>query len=553
MKKILSLFVCSCSVFSAWAQLNNTVEVTNEVKPVVTDVKKVEVKTQAAETQVKHYTMQYAMESQPTTNYAEEPMGDYATEEVIKGNKKGYVHLGGGTQGRLDGRASYQFALTEDDVLGVNLMLQGFNGRVRDNGTFGVKDWHSRDYRNRAAIKFNHHIERGVDVYARGAFENHLFNYMGGTDFTDKQHNVLGTLDFGLMPYQIENFTIGAKGGVDFFSQNYQTTLTEKLGETLVHLDMEGTYKVADQHKVGLVLGFFNSSYGNAELEGITRLRLSPHYLYVGDQLNVQVGFFASTSGNVGPDAGVSYRFDKQNEMYVKACSYETDNTFQRYSREHPYFAFVSNVAQNDNGIVKMEAEYHQIDVCVGYRFSNIGGFCGDLNAGLDMVKNKSGMEWMSNSQNGRYMPWVEFAKRRNFYINADFSYAYSDLVKVEAKNQINMVGSKDGDEWVSGSYTKPLFLMDWTADAKVMKGLYMGMDWELAIYDEPTIDQVLGPAYNRPNTLNLGASIRYTLPVKLPCTLFVRGDNLLDRKYDRYWGYRQTGVNVLGGLAMSF
>jgi outer membrane receptor protein involved in Fe transport len=52
---------------------------------------------------------------------------------------------------------------------------------------------------------------------------------------------------------------------------------------------------------------------------------------------------------------------------------------------------------------------------------------------------------------------------------------------------------------------------------------------------------------------LNMGASIRYTLPVKLPCTLFVKGDNLFDRKYDRYWGYRQMGVNVLGGLALSF
>ncbi|MDE5999150.1 MAG: hypothetical protein K2H04_03640, partial [Bacteroidaceae bacterium] len=75
----------------------------------------------------------------------------------------------------------------------------------------------------------------------------------------------------------------------------------------------------------------------------------------------------------------------------------------------------------------------------------------------------------------------------------------------------------------------------------------------EFAIYDEPSFDQGLVFAYNRPNTLNLGASIRYTLPVKCPCTLFVRGDNLLNRNYDRYWGYRNLGVNVLGGLALSF
>lgn len=545
----ISLFTC----LAAMAQLNNTVEVTNEVKPVVADAKKVEVKTQAVQTQVKHYTMQYATEGQPTTNYAEEPVGDYTTEEVAKGNKKGYVHLGGGTHGQLDTRASYLFNLAEDDALGVSLMLQGMNGKVRNSHFYGVEDWHSRDYRNRAAVKYNHHIERGADVYARGAFENRVFNYMGGINHTDKQHNVLGSLDFGLMPYQVEDLMVEAKGGVDFFSQNYHTTMTEKLGETLVHLDLDGAYKFTEQHQVGLGLGFFNSSYGNAELEGITTLRLSPHYRFVGSQLSAQVGFFASTSGEVGPDAWVSYRLDPQSELYVKASSYETDNSFQRYAREHPYFSFGDDVAGSGKDIIKMKAEYHQIDVSVGYRLKSANGFCAHLNAGLDMVKNKYAMDRMSFSQHGFYMPCVEFAKRRNFYINADFSYAYSDNLKVEAKNQINMVGSKMDNEWVKGSFTKPVFQMDWTADAKVVKGLYVGLDWDFAIYDEPAYDDGVLAAYHRPNMLNLGASIRYTLPVKYPCTLFVKGDNLFDCKYDRYWGYRQMGVNVQGGLALSF
>ena len=68
------------------AQLDNTVEVTNEVKPVVTDVKKVDVKTQAAETKVKHYTMEYAVNGQRLTTYVAEPLSDYRSEAVWKGN-----------------------------------------------------------------------------------------------------------------------------------------------------------------------------------------------------------------------------------------------------------------------------------------------------------------------------------------------------------------------------------------------------------------------------------------------------------------------------------
>ena len=84
-----SLFIC----LAAMAQLDNTVEVTNDAKPVVTDVKKMPVKTKPAETTVTHYTMQYAVEGQPLNNYVPEPLGDYESEAVWKGNKKGYVHL----------------------------------------------------------------------------------------------------------------------------------------------------------------------------------------------------------------------------------------------------------------------------------------------------------------------------------------------------------------------------------------------------------------------------------------------------------------------------
>ena len=69
----IALFTCLATM----AQLDNTVEVTNEVKPVVTDVKKVDVKTKQAETKVTHHSMQYAVEGQTLNNYAPEYLGDY--------------------------------------------------------------------------------------------------------------------------------------------------------------------------------------------------------------------------------------------------------------------------------------------------------------------------------------------------------------------------------------------------------------------------------------------------------------------------------------------
>lgn len=530
------------------AQLDNTVEVTNEVKPVVTDAQKVEVKTQAAETKVKHYTMTYAVQGQPLNEYTPEPLGDYSSEAVWRGNKRGYIHLSGGSHGNIDGEVAYRFDLTDHDALDVDLFAQGFNGKVKDNEHYGIKNWTSRDYRNRSTLKYNHRFDNGVDFFVKGGFENRVFNYMGGYNVTDKQHDVLGDVEVEMTPYKVENFTIGATANVDFFSQNYLTSLKDKLGETLIRLGADAAYSFTDEHSVGLGLGFLHSAYGNDELKGITRLRFTPHYIYNTEQMQLKVGVFVSTKGNVAPDVAFTYHINPRSDVYVEASGYEQDNDFRRFSSIHPYFVLESPFGST----LDMEAEFHQIDARVGYRFKT-NGFTGDLHAGFDLSKNAPDTDWISNSLNGIYYPWIDFSKSRRFYLNADFTYAYKDIVKVTAKHQVNVESNKSGDKWVDGSYVAPDIAMLWNVDVKLVKDLYFGLDWEYAHYSMPDIDVVGGMQYERPNTVNLGANLRYTLPIKLPLTVFVKGDNLLDQKFDRYFGYRHIGANFLGGFALSF
>ncbi len=539
-----SLFTC----LAAMAQLDNTVEVTNEAKPVVTDVKKMPVKTKPAETKVTHYTMQYAVDGQALNNYAPEPLGDYESEAVWKGNKKGYLHLSGGVLGKLDGQAAYQFDLTENDALGVDLTFQGFNGKARDNDYFGVKGWKSRDYRNRTTLKYNHRFDNGVDFFVKGGFENHLFNYMGKSLVTDKQHDVVGNALVGFTPYQVDNFSIGATAGVKFFSQNHLTNLQKKLGETFVHADVKGTYKFSDEHAVGLGIGFVNSSYGNKDLDGITRLRFTPHYLYNNELMEVKLGVFVSTKGHVAPDASLTYHLNPKSDVYVKVRGYEEDNNFHHLSAIHPYF-----VLNTGGQKLKMEDAFHQVDAAVGYRFKDYNGFSGDLGVGFDTSTHHADMTQLSNTVNGLYYPMMTFSKNKCFYLNADLTYHYADIVKVEARNRLNINSNKaDGAKWIEGSYITPAFTMDWKADFKLIKDLYVGVDWLLDCYSIPE-GVAPGPAYKRPNTVNFGASIRYTVPVDLPLTVFIKGDNLMNQNYDRYFGYRNIGANFLGGFALSF
>jgi len=554
MKRIIAFSVFSFSLSVAFAQLDNTVEVTNEVKPVVTDAKKVDVKTQAAETKVTHYTMQYAVEGQPLSNYVPEPLGDYESEAVWKGNKKGYVHMAGGVLGKVDGQAVYQFDFSDNDALTVDLSLNGFSGKTRKNEFFHPTKWKSRDYQNRAAAKFNHHFDNGVDLFVKGAFENRLYNYMmtGATNVTDKQHDVLANVAMGFTPYEVGNFSISATAGIDFFSQNYRTTLDDKLGETLLHADADAAYQFSDEHGVGLGIGAFHSAYGNDELKGISRLRFTPHYTYSSDLMDLQLGLFVSTKGNVAPDVSFTYHYTPKSDVFVEVTGEEEDNTFRSFSAEHPYFAMLAGLPGEKQ---KMESAFYQVEASVGYRFKDFYGLNGQISATYEQGKNELATEWLDADKRGHQVCYVEFYKCHDFMIDADFSYAFGDLLKLEAKHQLCIERWKDeeANKWVKGNYSTPLFSMDWKADVKLMKGFYLGLDWQYHTFYQEDLGTAADPQYKRPDLVNLGASLRYTLPIKQPLTLFVKGDNLLNQNYDRFYGYRNIGANFLGGFALSF
>jgi len=549
MKRLHILYILALSASPAMAQLDNSVEVTNTVKPTTTDVKKVEVKAQAVETKVKQYKMNYAVESQPLNEYEPEFLGDYSSEAVEKGNKSGYVHAAGGTHGNVDVKAAYKFGLSESDFLTADFMLKGFNGTARYNNYYNPQKWNSRFYENRAALRYDHYFEDGPNLFVTGAFGNQVFNYMNFASIcTDKQHNVLADFSVGITPYKYNNFSIEGKAKIDFFNQEQAPLYINKAAETILALEAEAAYEITPEHSVGLGVEAMHSNYSPSQFEGITHLHFTPHYKYTNGAVDLKLGLFVGSDGDVAPDVECVYHVAEKGDLYVAAYGYETENDFRHISAIHPYFALPLIASDK----MEMEAEFHQIAVKVGYRFSSNFGLSGDINAGFGQSKNHLDYNWITNAKDD-YVALAKFDKSRRYYINADFTYAYKDILKLDLRHQFNGVNNKEDGEWVKGSYLLPTFEMKWKADTKIIKDLYFGLDFDYACYTKPDIIVEGGKQYKRPATVNLGASVRYTLPIDLPLSVFVKGDNLLNHKHDRYFGYRALGTNVLMGFALSF
>ena len=111
-----------------------------------------------------------------------------------------------------------------------------------------------------------------------------------------------------------------------------------------------------------------------------------------------------------------------------------------------------------------------------------------------------------------------------------------------------NQVNSWETDYDIP-SPLRPVFDIDWTAQVKILDGLKATLDFAMQTYDhEGMVD------YKRPNRYDLGAGLSYRLPIDMArITLFARGNNLLNNKFDVYNAYKAPGINVIAGAAVTF
>ena len=136
-------------------------------------------------------------------------------------------------------------------------------------------------------------------------------------------------------------------------------------------------------------------------------------------------------------------------------------------------------------------------------------------------------------------------ADGNRFYGELNIDYHYKDIVDVALRNQVN---SWETDYDIP-SPLRPVFDIDWTAQVKILDGLKATLDFAMQTYDhEGMVD------YKRPNRYDLGLGLSYQIPVDLArITVFARGNNLLNNKFDLYNAYKAPGINFIAGAALTF
>lgn len=527
------------SVLPVMAQMDNVIDVEHVYKPEIKDANKISIQPEVVTTIVERSPVDYAVTSVPVKNYAFTPVWAAKGDNAYESAPRRFVTLGGGTEGNILARGAAGFELNEKNIFNIDLGLRGHNATVK-RATDSSKEWNSRFYTTTATAGYEYKISSASSILIDAGLESQVFNYQPSevTEFdTDKQHNTAASFSARLTPLHFGRFSVSVGAGYEFFNQKYRTSLNKSCNEGIITANAALAYSIGKASKVDIDLVFSNASYSKG-IDGYSNFALRPHYLWHDGNIEVKAGLYIGNLG-IAPDLGFTYHHSPKMDIYADVTGGETaSNSFRNITEANPYWALMSD----DGADVKMKVQFDQLSTRAGIRFAPIKGFELDINAGYEISKDRMEFDPAPDS----YAP-VFFADGNRLFINADAAYTFKDRLSLRLANQFNIWSIDDKHIDSEDVLWRPILDLDWSASVRIVGGLRAGADFRLQTFKDKKEYE-----YTRPATVNLGASLSYTLDC-LPLTIYVKGNNLLNQDYDKYFGYKAPGMNILAGAAITF
>lgn len=538
---------------SAFAQLDNVVEVENTYKPEVKDAGKINVLPPVKETTVSHYSVNYDATQLPAKDFLFQPMDAAKSDLADKGAPRGFATLGGGTRGLLNIRGAYGLILGQGDELNIDLSLRGHNGTVDNSVTDG--EWKSRFYTTRAALDYEHRFDNNSALLLNGSFESQVFNYQQGgfllgsakdADFSDKQHNTLVDFSAALTPWEFDKFSIGGEAGYSLFNQSrcpFFSDLSKAARESSLWVKAAGRYTLSDTHLAGLNLGWQNLMYNVNEYKTLSDVEINPFYEYNTAKLHAHLGIRMLFDSGVKskfyitPDISLRYHATEDLDIFAAAEGKCVANSLRHINRMTPYFGL--------NAMAQIRNQIDVLHAAAGVDWKIARGLFTTIKGGYVISKNRAeiGADQLITSANGNQL-----------YVKADLDYSTGNKFNAKLNFQLNNWTTKADDVIEDDVLAwRPWGELRGEATYEIVPGLRAGLDYMFQAFSKE--DNL---TYERPTTNNLGASLTYTIAMPRigkgsNLSLYVRGDNLFGADYDSYMMYKAMRTSFMGGVALTF
>ena len=546
--------------------LNRQILLERDFNPTLQDASKINTLPAIHEPLVKQANVQFE-ERQPSLNFSNYPLGDTGSGDIktaIGFNKKrGYFSLGAGNYANFEGKAGYRIVDSADGEFDLFARYNSTNGKIKyADQDYSLQDAKAKYNNMLIAARFQHSFSTSSVWRLNGGYENIAFNYYG---------NPFETTAFDLNSQQsvgIVNLETGFKSMIEYLL-NYDVFLkfdhfSTKRGPVSSDKGVSGSIldggvrllaaPFNGGNQVGLNLQFHNQSFSKpafatseSAFHSLFKISANPHFDIDGDNFFVSLGLTANYVADLenkflmAPNIDFLWQFVDKASFYANVTGKINENTYLQTLQENRYF----------DPSCKVNYSRTIFDGTVGFKSGVIDGVEFNLSGGYKQTNDEHLYTVTSSGS------WANVSKAE--YVNLGTGH-FSGLIKTNLIPYTDLSAkltgyfySVDGNDYDGATrefnaWNLPSMTFGLNADVKPIENLILSAGYELSAGREASFNNDIRKMKDI-NELNLGGAYQIMDWVSVNIKL----NNVLNQKYESWYGYTHQGFNAMAGISLKF
>lgn len=586
---VTATLIAGSATAGLWAQksvkdstINRQVNVEREYTPTLQDASKINTLPAHYEPVKKQYEIKFEHTSPklqiPTYSIADNGSGDIGTQ-IDYSKHRGYAILGGGSNFNFEGAAGYRIIDNTDNSLDLFGTHNSTSGNIKYLQAGADPDKiKAKNMENFIKALYNQNLS-SASWYLGASFLNNNFNYYGYRPYfvtknqAEKQSvNIFG-FETGVKSVDYGEWIYTADLKYKYFNVQHGNQGYDGPNGHIIDLLADIAKTIEGGKHAGMEIGILHQTAGNKKVSGVDELnnqftamtvaRLKPYFFFDGGDLLLSLGLSLNYAFDkhdkvaIAPFVKLDWNFANNTLLYLKADGGIDNNNFVNTFIENRYI----------NPTTHINPSRTLYDAQLGVKSGAIRNFEFDVFAGYKQMKDEHlyyaymldyymlettivSPTAISNVSNALYanlktghlggslkttlIPYTDLTFKA-------VAYSYSVDKYTDTTNTTSVPSQKK-------AWGLPSFSLGANADFAFIDKLILGFDYQLQTGRKTfSSDQIL----NMKNVSELNLKASYKIMDWI--SIYGKVNNVLNQKYEKFYGYTLQGINVLAGVSMKF
>lgn len=553
--------------------LNRQVNLEREYTPSIQDATKVSSVPSVYQPQKKQYNIKF-VETTPTVDIrsfkvSDTGSGDIQTQ-IDYSRYRGYLSLGGGFYSNLEGTLGYRIIDLSNDQLDIFATHSSTNARIKyaenDSPLDKVK---AKDMVNFVKLKYKHTFKPLVWSF-EGSLLNDAYNYYGNPyavavapvfsidNLEKKQSFNIIELETSVKSNETDRYFYTGNVRYNRFSLKYGPDFAyDGVSANLIDANVNIFYPIKDVFKFGVKGGIFYQGTGdvkfadtslNDPFHSLTLFKANPYIGLNGDDFKIFVGvnfnqaFDAKDKTVLSPYANIWWNFQDESVFYLNLEGGINSNSLVDIYNQNKYVDTSKRIDVSKKpydlqvGVRSGIVDGLEFDIFGGYKYVKEEHFyvqvptASGLNVS-DVLYGDLGTGHLGGLLKTKLIPYTDLSLKAVGYFYNLKNYNNTSLQLDDKK-----------------AWGMPSVTVDFNADFSFVDNFILTASYQ---FEGGSKTYANGSSINMKAVNELNLKANYSILDWL--SVYGKATNILNQKYERYYGYTLQGLSIVGGVNFKF